>query len=45
MLAGISAVDSERDVLGSVCSLLWSDHADGDSSKQHCWRGGIFVGK
>lgn len=45
VLAGVSAVDSERDILGSMCSLLLLDHTDGDSSKQHCWRGGIFIGK
>lgn len=43
--AGVSAQDSEHDILRSVCSLLRSDHADGDSSKQHCWHGGVFIGK
>lgn len=45
MLAGVSAVDSDHDILGSVCSSFWSDHTDGDSSKQGCWRRGIFIGK
>lgn len=43
--AGVSAQDSERGILGSVCSLLHSDHADGDSSEQRCWHGGVFIGK
>ncbi|XP_009317000.1 PREDICTED: RING finger protein 11 [Pygoscelis adeliae] len=40
---GVSTVDSERDILGSMCSSLWSDHTDGDSSKQRCWRGSILI--
>lgn len=45
MPAGVSAQDSERDILGSACSLLRSDHTDGDSSEQPSWHHGVFIGK
>lgn len=36
-------MDSAHGILPSTCSSACSGHADGDSSKPHCWCGGLSL--